>query len=399
LKAGVHTSQGALIRRRVLIPDELRLERYVRAPELGPRLLFLSGGSALKGVSRVLKRYTHNSVHLITAFDSGGSSAVLRRAFGILSVGDLRNRLMALADETARGNPSIYALFSHRLASDAPQLDLRRHVAAMARGDDALIDAIDAPLRRVICTRLQAFEARAQRDFDMRGASIGNLILAGGMLEHEHDIDSVVFLFSRLVQVLGTVRPIVTGDFHLAATRHGVLQVGQHVITADRTGSAPIENMRLVQSLETPEPIEALIGDDRRELIERADLIVFPTGSFFTSVIANLLPRGVGATIARTGCPKIYVPNAGLDPEQAPMDVAGCVSTLLSTLRRDAPDAATSDLLDVVLVDTHAHYAGGLDLDRLRKLGVSVVDAPLARVDDPTRFDHTRLVQTLLSFS
>ena len=86
-----------------MIPDSRRVERCLRLPEFGPRLFFFSGGSALKETSQVLKRYTHNSIHLSTPFDSGGSSAVLREAFHILGVGDIRNRMMALADESALG--------------------------------------------------------------------------------------------------------------------------------------------------------------------------------------------------------------------------------------------------------------------------------------------------------
>ena len=72
-----------------VVPDPIRLARYLRAPEIGPTVLFFSGGSALRKTSRVLTEYTHNSVHLVTPFDSGGSSALLREAFGMLSVGDL----------------------------------------------------------------------------------------------------------------------------------------------------------------------------------------------------------------------------------------------------------------------------------------------------------------------
>jgi len=74
------------------VPDELRVSRSLRAPELGPRILFLSGGSALRPLCRVLKQYTHNSEHLITAFDSGGSSAQLRRAFGMPAIGAPANQ-------------------------------------------------------------------------------------------------------------------------------------------------------------------------------------------------------------------------------------------------------------------------------------------------------------------
>ena len=62
----------------------------------------------------MLPRYTHNSTHLITPFDSGGSSASLREAFGMLSVGDLRNRLLALADDGSPEAAAAPTCFGHR---------------------------------------------------------------------------------------------------------------------------------------------------------------------------------------------------------------------------------------------------------------------------------------------
>ena len=96
------------------IPDPFRLSRYLKAPELGPSILFFSGGSALNGVSHVLKNYTHNSTHMVTPFDSGGSSAKLRKAFSMPSIGDLRSRQVALANETVTGHPEVYKLFTYR---------------------------------------------------------------------------------------------------------------------------------------------------------------------------------------------------------------------------------------------------------------------------------------------
>src|SRR5690606_34394834 len=92
------------------VPDRVRREQCLREPTPGPRLLFFSGGTALRAISETLTGYTHNSIHLITPFDSGGSSAKLRDAFDMLAVGDLRNRLMALADKTVKGSPDVYSL-------------------------------------------------------------------------------------------------------------------------------------------------------------------------------------------------------------------------------------------------------------------------------------------------
>ena len=66
-----------------------------------PKIVFFSGGTALREVASCLTQYTKNATYLITPFDSGGSSAVLRQAFSMPAVGDLRSRLISLADRTS----------------------------------------------------------------------------------------------------------------------------------------------------------------------------------------------------------------------------------------------------------------------------------------------------------
>jgi len=127
------------ITRTARLPDPVRINRYAKAPELGPRMLFFSGGSALNKASRILKNYTHNSVHMVTPFDSGGSSAKLRKAFAMPSIGDLRSRLMALADENITGQPEVYKLFNYRFPAQGEpdrllaQLDAMEDQAAKER--------------------------------------------------------------------------------------------------------------------------------------------------------------------------------------------------------------------------------------------------------------------------
>jgi len=118
--------------RTVEIPDLLRISRYRKMPELGPRILFFSGGSALNDLCKRLKNYTHNSTHLVTPFDSGGSSAELRQAFHMPSIGGLRSRLMALADETVLGHPEVYELFTYRFPKDKSNKELRSRLKEQA---------------------------------------------------------------------------------------------------------------------------------------------------------------------------------------------------------------------------------------------------------------------------
>ncbi len=367
--------------RSVLLPDELKVARYARAPELGPQILFFTGGSALKETSRTLKRYTHNSIHVMTPFDSGGSSAELRRTMQMLSVGDLRNRIMALADESSLGNPHIRRLFSTRLSAEASQQSLVERLEAMVRGDEPLVRDVPTPMRRLIRTFLRVFLDRMPDDFDLRKASVGNLILGGGYHQYDGDMDSVVFLFSQLVEARGTVLPVVDADLHLMATlEDGCRVAGQHNFTGKETAplTSPIQSLSLIDELDTQNPAEIESHPKVRKLIETADLIVFPMGSFYSSILCQLLPGGIGQSIVEARCPKVFVPNMGCDPEVIDHPTSRLVEQLLRTVKNDAPHAVTDDILNLVLVDLkEGRYQNPIGLDRIRELGVDVADVSL----------------------
>ncbi|MCP5040412.1 MAG: GAK system CofD-like protein [bacterium] len=392
------------LRRAAQVPDPARLDRYLRAPEVGPRILFFSGGSALAKTCRKLKRYTHNSIHLMTAFDSGGSSAEIRRVFHVLSVGDLRQRMMSLADETARGNPEIFRLFSHRLAEDQAAATLGTELDALVSGEHELVRKVSGPLRRLVRTHLRDFQRRMPKDFDLRRASVGNLVIAGGLLTHDGDIDAVLFLFSKLVEVRGLVLPITAQDAQLAATlQNGERVVGQHRLTGKEV--PPIESrivdISLVASMDDPKAVAVNAEEKICSLIREADLICFPTGSFYSSLLANLLVRGVGRAIAEAPCPKIFVPNMGCDPEQLGMSLGDSVVRLIEAVRRDAgEDTPTERILDLVAIDSQRGlYETPLDLARVKEQGVEVLDVELVKDGAWPLIDAGALAQCLLSLA
>lgn len=391
------------VSRAARIPDPVRLARHERLPEFGPNILFFSGGSALRRVSRRLKRFTYNSTHLITPFDSGGSSAKLRDAFGMLSVGDLRNRMMALADESVHGNPAVYQLFSYRFSDDLAQGELRARLRHMVRGDDPLVARVPPPLGEIICNYLGFFEAAMPRGFDLHGASIGNLILAGGYLNHGQRIEPVLFLFSKLVEVRGLVRAVVPDDLHLVAELEGgELVIGQHRITGKEVAPlrSRIERLSLSRSKDQHEPAVAAIDERTRALIQSADIICYPIGSFYTSVVASLLPRGVGRAIADNGCPKLYIPNLGDDPELYGMSLRHQVEALLAHLRADAGDLPARRFIDFVVIDAERGRYAGLDqLEDLHQLGVEVLDLELVTPRAAPLLDEERLVDALISLT
>ncbi|MDR2668521.1 MAG: GAK system CofD-like protein [Desulfovibrio sp.] len=388
-----------VVPRRVVVPDEVKIERFRRVPELGPTLLFFSGGTAMRDTARVLTEYTHNAVHIMTPFDSGGSSAALRRAFNMPAVGDIRARIMALADQSVKGNPEIYALFACRLAADQPRETLLNELDSLCAGRHLLIRAVPDPMRKIIRTTLMQFTERMPANFDLAGASIGNLVLAGGYLTQRRHLDPVIFLYSKLVEARGIVRPVVNAVAHLAVRlASGEVIVGQHAFTGKqgRSVTAPIEDIWITRSLDDPTPFAVSIRPKLHELIAGADLVCYPFGSFYSSLIANLLPCGVGRAVAAARCPKVFIPNLGTDPELLGHTLRDQTERLVRCLTRDG--VAGRDVLQVLVVDDdESAYPGGIPSAWLRAEGLQVVRTRLVSPESAPYACPRLVARTLLS--
>lgn len=393
-----------LVTRAVTIPDEMRISRYKKSPELGPKILFFSGGSALNSVARKLKEYTHNSIHLVTPFDSGGSSAVIRAFFDMPAVGDLRSRMMALSDETVLGHPEIQRLFNYRFDIRSKNSSLRKRLASMEAGEDKLTRDVTEPMRTLICHHIGYFLKAMPEGFDLRGASIGNLILVGGFINQHRELDPIIYLFSELVNVQGTVRAITEDNYHLAAElEDGTQLIGQHQLTGKEAPhiTSAVKKLCLSKNLNRLQRVTSTLSERSRALISSAELICYPPGSYYSSLAANLLPYGVSETIAANPCPKVYVPNRGHDPEQHGMCLDDQIDTLLARLQGQFEQpVAPSKLLNFVLYDSRFTPGGDrIDAGKYRRLGIEVIDTRLVRKSQPDRYDSDQLVKALMSLS
>ena len=390
------------VTRKVSVPDPERVERYRRFPETGPKMLFFSGGTAMNRFSRILKRFTHNSIHLLTPFDSGGSSAKLREAFGMLAVGDIRSRLIALADESVAGSPEAYRLANYRLPKESSEDLLLQEFDDIVKGRHPLSAALPKPLGDLIRLQLDLFQQTMPANFDLRGASIGNLILTGGYFNYQHQLEPILFLFSKLLTVKGTVLPITEDSAHLVAElATGEEVIGQHLITGKEVDEikSPIVNVSLSSCNQKNLPVAVKVTEKISGNIMSADLICYPPGSFYSSIIANLLPEGVGRSIVSNICPKVYVPNMGEDPEQLGMSILDQVNAILYYLRLDAgEDTAVSDLLNIVLIDSDAaKHFDPLELSKIEALGIRILKTQLVSSGSYPFYNKHKLADALLS--
>ncbi|MBO4313722.1 MAG: GAK system CofD-like protein [Desulfovibrio sp.] len=395
-----------------------------REKDAGPRLVFFSGGTALRDVSRRLPAYTKRSVHLITTFDSGGSTAALRRTFSIPAVGDIRNRMLALADAD-RVPQGVFDLFQRRLPCEGDVAEMRRQLLGMANPSHPVWGAMPTDYADVIRPQFEGFLKCMTEAFDPRGASIGNLLLVSGYLRHRRSFGPVLDFYSRLLRVQGTVQPIVDESLHLACE----LEDGSYVSGQHKFKNLTSAINRLFLTVYEPErggeafreaECRPFLADAARAHLASADLICFPMGSFYSSILANLLPRGIGRAVASAACPKVFIPNVGDDAELHGLSVAGQVERLLAVLRSDGPEAdasgkcpAAADCapLDAmpasafvghVLVDSRfGDYGGRFDEDgveRLSRLGIRVADMALFSSGEGRRHDPDLTVRALMSF-
>ena len=78
-----------------------------------PRVVALGGGTGLSTLLRGLKHLTPDITAIVTVADDGGSSGRLRADLGVPPPGDVKECLLALADDESL----LSAVFSHRFAT------------------------------------------------------------------------------------------------------------------------------------------------------------------------------------------------------------------------------------------------------------------------------------------
>lgn len=252
-------------------------------------------------------------------WDSGGSSKPIRERLHLLSVGDIRNALMALAHGEGRTGP-VVRVCNTRLSDSEDRGALERELQFYLE---------DSQLGEPIIGYLRRFNTAVGPDFDLRRGSLGNFVLAGAWLAHGKDINAAISVFRTLCSIQGNVWPTSTeNDLQLEALlNNGVPVHGQHRITALDAAHARvgIREIRLVRSAGgEPEANERAL-----QALARADAIVFGPGSFYTSVLPHVLVPGVARALAQKA-PVILVGNMLECPETVGLSLNRMIAAFLA---------------------------------------------------------------------
>lgn len=229
----------------------------------GPKVVVIGGGTGLGTILRGLKEITSNLTAIVTVADDGGSSGRLRKEFGILPPGDIRNCLVALADL----EPLMERLMQYRFNGSS----------------------------------------------NLSGHNFGNLFLAA-MTDITGDFEAAIKESSKVLAVRGQVLPATLENVVLKARlSDGSIVTGETAISKSKI---PIEHIAV-------EPGDCSPVPDAVNAIKDAEVIILGPGSLYTSIIPNLLVKDIAAAIKSSSAIKLYICNAMTQPGETDSYSAG----------------------------------------------------------------------------
>jgi len=228
----------------------------------GLRIVAIGGGTGLSTLLRGLKVYVGSEgpssiaklSAIVTVTDEGGSSGVLRKEFGMLPPGDIRNCIVALAEE----EQLLSQLFNYRFDTDSA----------------------------------------------LKGHALGNLFLVA-LKEITGGFDHAVLAASEVLAIRGEIYPSTLSDIRLRATlADGSELIGELAISGSLIGEKPSTQQRRARIVKLSlDPPDAMPVDEALKALASADLIIIGPGSLYTSILPNLVIRQLSEALrsARAG--------------------------------------------------------------------------------------------------
>jgi uncharacterized cofD-like protein len=332
-----------------------------RALERGLRVVAIGGGTGLSTLLKGLKRFvlapaevparkTDSAVirdlcAVVTVSDDGGSSGRLRKELNMLPPGDIRNCIVALSE------------------------------------DEALLSKL--------------FRHRFEKGSGLEGHSFGNLFLAA-LTSLTSDFSEAVRLSSEILVTRGHIHPATTSNIELEALMEDGTRVrGETKITASK---GRIRELFLVPPDVQPMP-------QTLEAIAHADMITIGPGSLFTSLIPNLLVRGISEAIVASPAIKVYICNLMTQAnESLGLSAADHIRALNRHAQQQLFDYALINRTPVsseLLAKYKLEGAGQIttDLDAIKALGVTPVLGDYLEEAGVARHNTARVARDLMQLA
>jgi len=219
------------------------------------KIVAIGGGTGLSNLIRGLKHETEHITAIVDMSDDGRSTGKLRKDFNVLAPGDVRNCIVALADE----EEIYHKVFAYRFPH--------------GRG--------------------------------LKGHNLGNLILTA-LEDITGSFKKAVREMSEILSIKGQVLPSTYEDVIISAKlANGRTIWGQSSIAVAGHRS-PIREISL-------HPESAKANPDAVKAIEKADVILIGPGSLYSSIIPNFLLKEITRAVSLSRAKKIYICNVSTE--------------------------------------------------------------------------------------
>ncbi len=218
-----------------------------------PKIVTIGGGTGSYTSLSGLKKYPIHLTAIVNMIDDGGSSGRLRDELGVLPPGDVRQCLVALSESSKL----LRDLFNYR------------------------------------------FE-----EGELKGHNFGNIFLStlekqtGSMKKAITEIGKILNIKGKVVPVTFDKKSKLCVDLANGKTIEGET----HIDEVEKREKRP----KIVKAYLKP---SAKLNEDAKLAIKSADYIVIGPGDLFTSILPNILVKGMPKVIKESKAKKIYVLN------------------------------------------------------------------------------------------
>lgn len=220
---------------------------------MNPNIVVMGGGTGTYTVLTGLKKHNVTLSAIVSMMDSGGSNRILRDEFGLLPTSDIRQCMIALADEK--------------------QNQLLRNV----------------------------FTYRFSQGVGISGMTFGNLFMAA-LTDMYGSQKKAIHETCKLLGITGSIIPVTYDNVHLIARyANGKEILGEHFIDEPAAHNGDLVELSTVPKAE--------ISEEARAAILKADIIVLGPGDLFTSTIANLVVSGIPEAIRESKAKVFFIVN------------------------------------------------------------------------------------------
>lgn len=308
------------------------------------KIVVFGGGTGLSCLLSGLKLFPIDVTTIIAVSDNGSSTGVLKKELDIPAVGDVGKVLLSMANV----DEDFIDLLSYRFHKSGTTL-------------------YNHPVRNILLAAL----------IDMKG-----------------NLTEATKYMCRLLNIKGTVLPLTEEKVELVGQSQDKEYFGEEEVSL---------NIRHIRQLSYDHNIS--INDEVKQKIDEADLIVFSSGSLYTSILPHLLSNEILDAIEKSQAPLMYVSNLVTQPgETDDYNVSDHINVLNRYLKNRkidmvvANNAGIDERIIHKYLSTENKKIVSVDREKLYEQKVRIIDGDIFCIENE-KIRHNALKTAFLIFS